>query len=74
MKATVLLENNRPAHVRAAEAEGVTVAQDGPFPLSGNWWDEKAWAQVEWDMELEDGVVARCHWDKEGWAVDGIYD
>jgi protein ImuB len=74
VKATVFLENNQPAHVRSAETEGVTVANDGPFPLSGNWWDEKAWAQVEWDMELENGVVARCHWDKEGWAVDGIYD
>jgi protein ImuB len=73
-KATVWLENNQPAHLRSAESEGVTVANDGPFPLSGNWWDEKAWAQVEWDVELENGVVARCHWDKEGWAVDGIYD
>jgi protein ImuB len=73
-RATVLLENNQPAHLRSAETEGVTVANEGPFPLSGNWWDEKAWAQVEWDMELENGVVARCRCDKEGWAVDGIYD
>jgi protein ImuB len=73
-KATVLLENNQPAHVRAAEIEGVTVANDGPFPLSGNWWDEQAWARVEWDVELEAGVLARCHCDREGWALDGIYD
>lgn len=73
-KATVLLENNRPIHVRAAETEGVTITQDGPFPISGNWWDEKAWTLVEWDVELEDGVVARCHCDKKGWALDGIYD
>ncbi len=73
-KATVLLENNRPAHVRAAETEGVTIAQEGPFPLSGNWWEEQAWARVEWDVELENGVVARCHCDNDGWAMDGIYD
>src|SRR5438046_3749308 len=86
-KATVLLENNRPAHVRAAEVrarhgesstglavEGTTTRQDGPFPLSGNWWDERAWARVEWDVEIENGVIARCHCDLDGWAIDGIYD
>jgi protein ImuB len=73
-KATVLLENNRPAHVRVAEMEGTTVTQGGPFPLSGNWWDERAWARVEWDVEIENGVIARCHCDQEGWAIDGIYD
>ena len=74
VKATMLLENNRPAHLRSGETEGITVAQDGPFPISGNWWDEQAWARVEWDVELENGTVARCHCDNDGWAVDGIYD
>jgi protein ImuB len=81
-EATVLLENNRPAHVRARHGEsssglaiaGATVAQNGPFPLSGNWWDEHAWARVEWDVELENGMIARCHCDREGWVIDGIYD
>jgi protein ImuB len=79
-KATVLLENNRPAHVRAVSVraglalDGTTIAQEGPFPLSGNWWDEGAWARVEWDVEIENGVVARCHCDQKGWAIDGIYD
>jgi protein ImuB len=79
-KAMVLLENNRPAHVRATEVraglavEGTTMRQDGPFPLSGNWWDERGWARVEWDVEIDNGVIARCHSDQDGWAIDGIYD
>ena len=40
--------------------------QEGPFPLSGNWWDERAWARVEWDVEIENGVIARCHCDQDG--------
>ena len=72
--ATVLLEQNQPAHVRAPEVEGTTLAKNGPFPLSGNWWDECAWARVEWDVEIEKGVIARCHCDQAGWAIDGIYD
>ena len=85
-QATVLLENNRPAHLRAAVVraglavrvgptiDGTTVAREGPFPLSGNWWDEQAWARVEWDVEIENGIIARCYCDQDGWAIDGIYD
>jgi len=73
-KATVLLEHNHPVHVRASEIDGPTIAEDGPFPLSGNWWNERAWARVEWDVEIENGVIARCHCDQDGWAIDGIYD
>lgn len=73
-KATVLLEHNHPVHVRALEIDGPAIAEEGPFPLSGNWWDERAWARVEWDVEIENGVIARCHCDETGWAIDGIYD
>ena len=73
-KAAVLLENNRPVHVRAAVAEGMSMASKGPFMISGNWWDEHTWARVEWDVELENGIVARCYCDEQGWVVDGIYD
>lgn len=73
-EATVLLENNRPAHMRAADIEGTALAQDGPFSLSGNWWDERAWARVEWDVEIENGIIARCHCGQDGWVIDGIYD
>jgi protein ImuB len=73
-KATVLLEHNHPVHVRASEIDGAAIAEEGPFPLSGNWWDERAWARVEWDVEIENGVIARCHCDRTGWAIDGIYD
>ena len=85
IKATVLLESNRPAHVRSAvraglavqlgpTIDGATVMQEGPYPLSGNWWDEQAWARVEWDVEIENGIIARCYCDHDGWAIDGIYD
>ncbi|PYK79053.1 MAG: hypothetical protein DME38_08365 [Verrucomicrobia bacterium] len=85
-KMTVLLESHRPAHVRTEGVraglavrvgltmDGATVMQEGPYPLSGNWWDEQAWARVEWDVEIENGIIARCYCDQEGWAIDGIYD
>src|SRR5881397_54869 len=36
--ASVLLDENKPAHLRSAEAQGQVAAEDGPFKSSGNWW------------------------------------
>jgi protein ImuB len=72
--ATVLLDVNKPVHLRSAEVQGEVLGQDGPFMASGNWWDEKAWARGEWDLQLETGALCRCHQTEKAWAVDGIYD
>src|SRR5262249_26956730 len=48
-------------HRRSDEIRGKNVDQAGPFLLSGDWWDEKAWARAEWDMQLENGEIVRVH-------------
>lgn len=74
--ASVLLEKKKPIHLRSAELQGEVTEQDGPYLSSGNWWDEKSWARAEWDLELENGALCRCHADHEGnaWQLDGLYD
>jgi protein ImuB len=72
--ASVLLEENHPAHLRSAEVQGTALDQAGPYLASGNWWDRNAWARAEWDLQLESGALCRCHQHEEGWVVDGIYD
>src|SRR6476646_4409674 len=52
LPASVLLEKNRPAHLRSEKADGAVCAKKGPYRASGNWWDEKAWDRGEWDVEL----------------------
>ena len=37
------------------------VDQRGPYLASGNWWDEKIWSRSEWDLQLENNVLVRCH-------------
>src|SRR5438094_1357229 len=51
MSASVLQDEDTPAHVRSAETSGKIIAQRGPYFLSGNWWDEKSWARAERDMQ-----------------------
>ena len=61
-------------HLRSAEVQGAVAERAGPFLASGNWWDEKAWGRAEWDLQLSNGALCRCHEHAAGWAVDGIYD
>ena len=72
--AAVLLDENMPVHLRSANLSGKIADQRGPYFASGNWWDEKSWTRAEWDLQLDNGVVARCHQSEIGWALDGIYD
>src|SRR5436305_389017 len=74
MSASVLQDEDTPAHVRSAEMSGKIIAQRGPYFLSGNWWEEKSWARAEWDLQLEDGQLVRCHESEGTWKIDGVYD
>jgi len=69
-----LLDEDTLAHVRSAEISGKVINQRGPYLLSGNWWGEKSWARAEWDLQIDNGVVVRCHQGEAQWEIDGIYD
>lgn len=72
--ASMLLEDNQPAHLRSAEVQGEVTQQAGPYMASGNWWDNDAWTRAEWDLQLANGTLCRCHCDGQTWQLDGIYD
>ena len=74
MSASLLQDENTPAHVRSAAISGKIIVQRGPYFLSGNWWDEKSWARAEWDLQLQNGELVRAH-ERDGvWKIDGVYD
>src|SRR5438876_10825616 len=72
--ASVLLDEDTPAHVRGVDSCGKVVRQHGPYLSSGNWWDEKWWARAEWDLQLENSVLCRSYESVDGWKIVGIYD
>src|SRR5437867_6662959 len=61
VSASVLLDEDGPAHVRSADVHGKIIDLRGPFLISGNWWDEQSWARAEWDLQLVDVELVRCH-------------
>ena len=72
--ASVLLDEDGPAHIRGADVGGKIIDLRGPYLISGNWWDEKLWANAEWDLQLDAGELIRCHESEATWRIDGIYD
>jgi protein ImuB len=72
--ASVLLADEQPIHLRSAQMSGAVSGQRGPYRASGNWWDEKIWSRSEWDLELENNVLVRCHQSGQIWEIDGVYD
>jgi len=72
--ASVLLDEDKPAHIRSADFNGKVLTPGGPYLNSGNWWDEKSWARTEWDLQIDGGEIVRCHESEETWNIDGIYD
>jgi protein ImuB len=75
ISAAVLLDEGSPMHVCSADVRGGNIIdRRGPYLISGNWWDEKSWGRAEWDLQLKDGELVRCHESEATWRIDGIYD
>jgi protein ImuB len=60
--------------VRNFESTHALGPQRGPYLFSGNWWDEKSWASMEWDLQLASGELIRAHESEGIRKMDGIYD
>jgi protein ImuB len=74
VSASVLQDEDKPAHVSSAARSGKIIAQRGPYLLSGNWWDEKSWQRAEWDLQLDNGELVRVYERDSVWKIDGVYD
>src|SRR6266852_5589553 len=49
----VELQNEQPTKLYLQGMRGDVVAASGPWRSSGDWWQEDAWHQDEWDLEIE---------------------
>lgn len=73
-KAEVGLQQRRPAYVRSKSHSFQIIDCDGPWLLSGHWWDElRAWESEMWDVAAEDGSLYRLVSEKGAWTLEGRY-
>jgi protein ImuB len=52
---TVELREEQPVRVCLRGMYGEVVAASGPWRTSGDWWQEDAWHQEEWDVAIDFG-------------------
>ena len=64
-----------PLALLSGEWTGEIIDRHGPFPISGDWWDEsKFWQRLEWDIELAGHRLLRLAFlPPSSWQLEGIY-
>lgn len=74
LQATVLLEQNRPAHLDCPLVTGPVQGAHGPYAASGDWAEARPWAYREWDVAIEASGVFCLRRTGENWQLIGAYD
>ncbi|WP_018290144.1 DNA polymerase Y family protein [Verrucomicrobium sp. 3C] len=70
--ATVRCGKGRPRELQTPEGTWKIEGMEGPYPLSGRWWEEE-WTRREWDAALLGGRILRLAELPEGWQIEGEY-
>jgi protein ImuB len=66
----------RPRWVSSEGARARVLSCAGPWRISGEWWDTRAWARDEWDVLIADTRLCRLAHDRltDHWHLIGMYD
>ena len=72
----VEMDAGRPRWVSSDGARTPVLSCAGPWRISGEWWDTRAWARDEWDVLLADTRLCRLAHDRltDTWHLIGVYD
>lgn len=70
----VMLRQAVPVALRLEGREKRLVACEGPWFLSGHWWDERhQWQHEIWDAATDEGLLYRLVSHQGQWRVEGLY-
>jgi len=74
VRAAVLLQQKRPAHVECELVTGAVCDLNGPYFLNGDWAEADHWSFCEWDVEIEGAGVFCLSREAQRWQLVGAYD
>jgi protein ImuB len=68
----VMLRDEQPVRIYLRGMRGEVVAASGPWRSSGDWWQEDAWYQDEWDLAIAFPAAQKEGEQKrgEGWHLE----
>lgn len=68
----VRLIRGRPGEFRRGHEQHVITHAEGPWLLSGDWWDAAArWDKEVWTVQADDGVLYQLARQNEAWVLEG---
>ncbi|MDZ4289314.1 MAG: hypothetical protein U0984_15215 [Prosthecobacter sp.] len=68
----VELQNEQPASFQTHHETFMVRHADGPWLLSGEWWDDNAWQREVWAVTVEDGSLYQLACEGGRWVLDGV--
>jgi len=74
LPAQMRFQRHVPVWFSSPAAQGDVIDAAGPYRISGQWWDQHAWAIEEWDIELSDGALYRISKSQGRCFLEGCYD
>ena len=60
--------------IRSHIFRGPIAKAEGPFLISGQWWESSRWSREEWDVLTAEGATYRIFRCREGDFIEGVYD
>jgi hypothetical protein len=70
----VEVREKQPARIYLQGVHGDVLAASGPWRSSGDWWQEDAWHQDEWDLALDFGAAHGARGQiTNPWPQYGVY-
>jgi protein ImuB len=71
---TVELREEQPVRICLQGIHGEVLAASGPWRTSGDWWQEDAWHQDEWDLAIDFGASHEPRGQiTNSWPQYGVY-
>lgn len=68
----VTLRNGRPDAFRQGREHRLITEAEGPWLLSGDWWDaNKRWDKEVWTVQADDGVLYQLAKQNHAWVLEG---
>lgn len=73
VSAKVKIQNGSIHQIHFANNTHNILSSRGPWHQSGNWWNQRRWNRMEWDVELESGSLYRISYTHKKWWIEGAY-
>jgi protein ImuB len=72
-KADVLIVDEMPSAFYSGNENHALIASEGPWLLSGDWWDAAtAWQKEVWLVETAEGCLYQIAKEQGAWTVEGV--